>query len=568
MMPRYLVTFSILALNVLLGGMDTAFALPGICPFPTVSSGGHCLLQNDVTLSATLNLGSFTHLNCQGHAMTPFAVGTGTGNTQRSQPEVAILLTGAYGVKIFNCIINGFDFGIFALNSKVPEQECDPGILCDLQNIILGNVIDARFTPISLMFVDNTHIADNHLSYNTNGGVGLTVQRNSHRNRIINNRITGNLTQSGAVRVPGPKGASNPELPRPPVGSALPSPGAAILIAQVNGPEPALFNAVIENTLYQLNATNSLVPNNEFTADNLVEGNSITFLGANQGKNDGIALTLPQRTIVRNNTIEGARIGMRASIQFGPRQFPGACFGNTSRLCLNDPDCNIPGVGIGSQGTCIDSNTGQAGPPSPQSTIVDWFSNDTTMENNRVLMPTPPMVTPPTPPIEIEGIALAGQHNVIRGNNIIGPTGPTGPTREGSGIHLVGKFAIETTTMSGNTIKDVANALYLEQIFNNPAYPAGAHAQTASTFGAQISRNTFTDYTYAVHAIGDSTSPTVLYTLLASELSVGGQGNYWGLPCSPSGPSGFDPANVNPASAPVIDSHPFGNPAFTPPPCH
>jgi hypothetical protein len=140
------------------------------------------------------------------------------------------------------------------------------------------------------------------------------VQRNSHRNHITNNDITGDLVRSGAVRVPGPTGASN---------LVFTAGGAAVLIAQVNGPEPLLFNAVvpllfngvIKNTLYQLNATNSLAPNEEFTGDNLVEGNSITFLGGNQGKNDGIALTPPQRTKVRNNTIEGAKRGIRAGIQ-------------------------------------------------------------------------------------------------------------------------------------------------------------------------------------------------------------------------------------------------------------
>jgi hypothetical protein len=160
-----------------------------------------------------------------------------------------------------------------------------------------------------------------------------------------------------------------------------------------------------------------------------------------------------------------------------------------------------------------------------------------------------------TPPIDIDGIALAGQNNVVRGNNI---TGPTGPTREDSGIHLLGKYGIKTTTMSGNTIKDVANALFLEQRFT-PSISSPYHKE-ASTFGAQISRNTFTGYTYAVHAIWDFiTSPGPPYTKfynLLSELSVGqcsldtatacitdgdcssrgmgicanSQGNYWELP--------------------------------------
>src|SRR5215472_5949088 len=130
MTPRYLVTFSILALSVLLGAMDTASALPGICPSPTVWSGDSCVLDHDVTLAAseTLDLSSFTQLNCQHHTITPLVVGTGTDIAQRSQPEVAILLTGAYGVQIFNCSIHGFDSGIFAINSKVPEQVTDPAI--------------------------------------------------------------------------------------------------------------------------------------------------------------------------------------------------------------------------------------------------------------------------------------------------------------------------------------------------------------------------------------------------------------------------------------------------------
>src|SRR5262245_22009009 len=337
MTPRCFVIFSILTLSILLGATYTALAQPPVqatCPSPTVKRGRQCMLEHDVILTATLHLRSFTHLNCHGYTITPAVVGTGTGTTERSQPEVAILLREAYGVKIHNCIIDEFDFGIFALKSKVSEQDThDPRTLSELQNTILGNTINARFTPISLMSVDNTHVADNLLTYNRNGGVGLMVQRDSDRNRITNNRITGNLALAGVVRVPGPM--------TPPDGSnpVFTAGGAAVLIAQVAGPEPALFNAVIENTLYQLDATDSAVPNEDFTADNLVEGNTITFF---QGTNDGIALALPQRTILRNNTITGAINGMRAGIQTGPngfrRLFPGACSGNASRLCLSTAD--------------------------------------------------------------------------------------------------------------------------------------------------------------------------------------------------------------------------------------
>jgi hypothetical protein len=151
------------------------------------------------------------------------------------------------------------------------------------------------------------------------------------------------------------------------------------------------------------------------------------------------------------------------------------------------------------------------------------------------------MLTP-----SVDGIALAGGHNVVQGNIITGPTS-TG----GSGIHFVGKFALETTIISGNTIKDVANALFLEQTFQG---------LTASTFGAQISLNNFTGYTTAVRAVRTSMPLDPSYTL-PSELSVGKQGNYWGLMCPPAGP-GFDPAKVDPANPQVIDSHPFGDSAL------
>jgi nitrous oxidase accessory protein NosD len=45
---------------------------------------------------------------------------------------------------------------------------------------------------------------------------------------------------------------------------------------------------------------------------------------------------------------------------------------------------------------------------------------------------------------------------------------------------------------------------------------------------------------------------------LVTELSVNGQGNYWGLSCEQSG--GFDPTTVSPANPNVKDSHPYGVP--------
>jgi Right handed beta helix region len=509
--------------------------LDSTCRFPTITRGAQCVLEQDVTLGATLDITSFTQLNCQGHTISPSLEGTGTGNTQRSLPEVAILLREAYGVKIQNCIIEGFDFGIFALKSKTPKEYMDdPGTLLHLQNKILENTINARFAPISLIFVDNVQIAGNVLTYNRNGGAGVLVQRDSDLNRITNNQITGNLSQSGAVRVPGPIGGSNP---------VFTAGGAAVVIEQLGGAEPALLNAVIQNTLYQLNVTNSSVPNEDFTADNLVEGNTINFV---QGDNDGIVLALPQRTIVRNNTIRNATNGMRVGIQTGPsgspRLFPGACSLDASRLCLSNADCNISGIDANSQGTCIQ----------PPIKNVFWFSNGTTMQSNEILSPF------------TNGITLAGMNNLVLGNTVSGPPRPGLPAPGGAGIILLGRFATETTTVTGNTIADVTNALRLDRVFQ----------LTASAFRSRVSLNAFTGYAAAVRTSTDYNLPSELSVgqcsldattcSTNSECSAVGkgacinlQGNYWGLACP-----GFDASKVlftnGAVNANVVDSHPYG----------
>jgi len=566
------VLFAALTLGILFGELETTLAqnsgqssvtaivtqtqqINPTCPPPTVQKAGLCVLQNDVTLNATLEVASNTHLNCQGHTITPFAVGTGTGASERSQPEVAILLKEAYGVKIQNCNIVGFDFGIFALKSKIPvEYRNDPAMLAQLQTKILGNTINALFVPISAMSVDNTQVAGNTITYNRNGGVGIMVERDSDMNQITDNTITGNLSIEGAVRVPGSPTTgtgSNPVFNKN-------SAGAAIIIAQVLGSDPTLFNAVIGNTLYQLNVTDNPAPNEDFSADNIVEANTINFSG---GTNDGIVLALPQRTTVRNNSITGSINAMRAGSQTWPaplpaqpRLFPGACSANAGRLCLENSDCNIPGIDTGSgQGTCTS--------PAAQVLNFAWFTDHTTMENNEIL-----------PPFNF-GITLAGKNTLVEGNTMTGPKG-TGLSPTGTGIRLLGKFGVETTVILENEIANVANALNFEKTFPG---------LDATVFGAQVSQNSFTGYTAAVRTSDDYT--------LSSELSVGQcsldaatactsdtdcsaigqgtctnfQGNYWGQPCpasdNPLYPAGvlFVNGNINPN---VVDSHPFRNSAL------
>jgi hypothetical protein len=362
---------------------------------------------------------------------------------------------------------------------------------------------------------------------------------------ITENTITGDfLAQTqGAVLFPGltaigPTGPITPtEMNSNPVFTRR---NAAILAVQVLGPHPQLFNAIIGDSLYQFTTTQSPIPNEDFTGDTLVEGNIITYK-KNNSTEDGIVVSNTLRTTIRNNTIgrspldpDGPDGGRQASMRSGGitgppgtgflRQFPGNCTLNSTRHCLSDFDCNIPGIDPVSQDTC----------DLPQTQSVFWIPSNIMIENNTIYGP-----------FGVAGISSLADDLTIQGNNITGPL--TGPNALG-GINIFGKFTIEKAVITRNRVSGVSTALFLNKVFGD----------TASFFGAKISLNDFTGYTTAVGTSNDYDLP--------SELSVDGKGNYWGLTCAE---GGFDPTKVlrvNGTQNPnVVDSHPYGEPVANTP---
>jgi Periplasmic copper-binding protein (NosD) len=487
-------------------------AAPAVqCPAQTVKQGSQCVLKKDTDLKNTLRLSSGTKLNCQGHTLRPTATPeNGSGLSQRSAPEVAIFLNNVQNIQIQNCVIEGFDFGIFAIKSKVPAAiKNNPGVLAQRRNKILQNTINARFLAISLASVDNTEIKDNTIKYTTAGGKGIYVGRDSDLNRVNNNTITGDIASlsSQAVGAPGPmNSSSNPVVPV----------GQAVLVTQTLAPDPTLLNAIIEGELHQLSVANSPVVNGDFSEDNLVEGNIVVFT---QTPFDGIATAVTLRTTVRGNTVRNTLNSIRAGIQSGangiPKKFPGKCSAPVAgRLCLADIDCNI----LGATGSACDS-------PAPPTVPVFWVSDGFLVEGNTI-----------TGPFN-GGIATTAKNTIIRGNTITGPLRSTGT----GAINLVAKFGLgPTTAVTRNVVSNVAIVLAL----NNK--PAQVPDLPASTFEARVSLNDFTKYTTSVRSD------------IAATLSANGQGNFWELPC----PLGFDPAKVQkvnlPSSAVVTDDHPYG----------
>jgi hypothetical protein len=422
---------------------------------------------------------------------------------------VGIFLNAVRNVRIHKRVIDGFDFGIFAINSK-PTRQAPRGGVKSIE--MKGNIINSRYTGVSLFSVDDAELANNHITHTRAAGKGLYIGRNSDSNKVVNNTFVANLPGGlpNAFRVPGN------------VNPVVVVPAAAVMITQIEGPEPTLLNAIIGNQLFQLPATNSLVPNADFSEDNRFEGNTITLSGVPV---DGVALPIPQGPRVIGNRITGgAETGIRVGMQNAlSRVFPGTCTLEPSRLCLDDGICKLFGI---DKGSCTPRET----------RIVSWISRDTLIQDNVI-----------TGPLGF-GIATTGLRTTITGNTIVGPLRNAAT---GSGIRLSTEHALKTTTLTRNTVSNVAVVFSLIQEFQG---------LQPTSFTAKVSLNDFTGYTIAALTSRTGsltqTSPTDIYNL-SSELSVDGQGNFWGTSCD----VGLNPATVqkidgspNPS---VTDSHPY-----------
>lgn len=507
----------------------TALIADPSCPLPFVKNKvtGECILKlnTNIILSKPIVLASNTKLNCQGMPLVPVRRGVSNSST-RSQPEVAIFINGAQNVQIRNCSINGFDFGIFAINGKRRQVSANPPLQ------IFQNKIDARFVGISLMSVDDTEIRGNRLGLSTRGGRAIYVGRDSDRNRILDNKIDVNISTADntpVFRVPGPELPSNPV-----VGPTSPNPnarlGSAVLITQIQDAEPTLLNAIIEGKIFQLRVTDSARPNTDFSESNIFKGNTITISRATGTVPvDGVILAIPQGTRVSNNKVVGANVSIGVGIQNGLlKQFPGTCT-NRTRFCLADEDCNIRGVDPApTLSTCT-----RLPPP----TTVSWVTLNSIIQDNEITGPF------------LIGISTAGEGTMVSDNII------TGDGVRGTGIRLAGKFALGNSTVTRNTVKGTAVALNLIQSIQN-------QSAAASSFLAHVFLNDFTGYSTAVMVSKTQFADAAqgpFYDRF-SELSLNGEGNFWG-PCPPA----FDPSKVRNNDTPppgtvnsfVKDSRPF-----------
>ncbi len=464
-------------------------------------------------------------LDCQGHKILPASPGqpdnpaTPAFDPVFSQPQLAVLFNGALGTDMRDCVVEGgFDYGVLAINSKTklgfPHEP----------STISHNKIMASNVAIHLMNSDNFDIKHNLIKNFNRGGAAVHIQFNSDNNVVKANTIVSEFKGIGSLAVPGPLGAANPRVT---------SGVGAVIVTQGLGPHPTLFNVVVEGNpkrLFQLTIPQKVELTEDFTADNLIQENTIftdnRFLPESQ--ESGLVFQLSLRTTVREYHFIGPMgVAMRDG-QLQQRIFPGKCSLDNSRLCLNDGGCLIPGFDIASKGSCNS--------PAPQNQNVVWFAKDLVIEGNEVQGPF------------FGGISTAARDVTIRDNTLVGPLLEGGL----AGILLRGKYTLESGgVVTRNRVSNVERALRIDQTFGT----------TADFSALRISLNDFSDYVTSVFVTGQVTA----------ELSIDGSGdacapgsepcigNYWGLSCEISG--GFDPsAVVYETGGNVADSHPFGEP--------
>ncbi|TMB75889.1 MAG: hypothetical protein E6J52_08560 [Chloroflexi bacterium] len=273
-------------------GIARTHRIDPTCPPPTTTHGGQCVITQDLQLSETLELASDTKLNCQDHRLTPSS----------ANPEVGVVIIRSYGVKLQNCVIEGFLFGVVVVDAKMPaDYRAHPNNDDPRRNKILDNRITGA-EGILVIKSDALEISGNEITMTSNGGDGLRLYRDSDFNHIVNNRITDVATGEGyGYLVPGQ------------LDVILCLCASAMFVANgldITEPRGSSLSVRVGSTTidFPWEAANS-------PEDNVFEANHISlpreFISVGITFGDG-----NRRPVVRGNVIQGSWIGIAASGNF------------------------------------------------------------------------------------------------------------------------------------------------------------------------------------------------------------------------------------------------------------
>jgi len=362
-----------------------------------------------------------------------------------SSPQIAIFIKDAHDVRITRCKIIGFDFGIFAINGKTSAGSTS------INNKFTDNQIIAHYAGISLLSVDNTEVANNDVTLTHLGGRAINVQWDSDNNNLHHNTVTGDFDSSrtGAYAAPAADANGTPlAITSNPLRDPSTNPQLIpqlIFIGQTQGSERPLLTAFVDGITYQF-TTDRFAKDPDFPEGNIVEANEFRLNMA--GIYDGLSLSLPRGTLVKNNILHAdTRAAIRVTSLTGTATiFPGTCSNDASRHCFDATECNLaPAVG-----SCQTSNS--------QTAVSDlWTGVDNTIEGNTVYGPFKDM-----------GIGTAGRKTKVIGNSVVVEPGRSafGPVFTGAIALFADSYGNTThrewgATVSHNTTSGVWPALSL-----------------------------------------------------------------------------------------------------------
>jgi len=447
----------------------TVPAVPAKDGQKAIPATSKCVLEQDVVLDETAEVSSFTTVDCQGHKLTPSAVGSGSGNTLvRSVPEAAFVLNDVYGATLKNCDLSGFDFGVFVAGGKVTEEMAANEAVLDYNaNKISKNIIAARIQGITMISADNNRIEENTVTIGHYYGAGMISWSDSDLNQIRGNTVTGNkVVPLGTVE--------NWFLPTFP-GASIPS-----SLHYTDGDGIILRNSPQDSMVYNFKVGDAFVQipySGETAQGNIVEGNTISVIYK------GVAVFGANLdTIVRANTILQANYGILANgLRPLDTPLPGTCSEDAGYYCMESSECQTAGKGSCNPGEMINR---------------DFRPTNLLVENNMV-----------TGKIRNNGIEMDMTNDVIvRGNNVA--VAATLPPAE-SGI-VLSMSAVETGTVTRNVASGANYGFLLSEM-------------AVESFGAKVSLNDFKGAINSAMANGGYE--------FTSELSVDGKGNYYGRAC-------------------------------------
>lgn len=360
-------------------------------------------------------------------------------------------------------------------------------------NALIASKITAQSVGYFQLNSDDTLILGNEIATTSGAGVAINIVRNSDRNQVVGNVVRGSALPAEKHVPWGFPGQLPLSVFGAQVSNAQPFGADGIIVA--SGAASLFFNAIVDGQLYQFPY------DADPPEDNYVAYNDIQLPGPISRAHrcgDGV-----RRERFVNNRVSAATGYFAGTTNPNNKALiPGSCSLDPARRCSSNGDCFFSAIDAASKGTCVGTSL----------LPVDTSEHDMHIEDNHF-------------EVRLTGVQDNGSASlVISGNRIHG-------AGTGTGI-VIGGQSLATGTVTRNRVSGMATALGLLQ-------------GTQASFSAAVSLNDFADNLATVANLG-------AYKL-ASELSAGGMGNYWG-------PNGFQLPAGSALAGLVSDSHPYCEP--------